>query len=401
MFRKNILLILLLITSFSVFAQDAEDIYEKPFNLLLPEIVGQGGSYTAVSEGVGALFSNPAGFASDRTDFTLVALNPWFYLRPDKLAAVLEPIINGDESDEAVANVISELTGQAVSNGLGFGFSTGLNFVGSGLGLGVSAVADVLLSGKTLTGISGDGIVTIAGVGGYAVDFDLGILRLKVGGDVRPMVRLHLAIPNSAALEMLGGIAGGGDPLASLMGLNALYGTALAIDLGAILEFGPFSAGLSIRDLGGTTFNYTEQSLEDTLADLQAGTEGEELVIGGTPAPGNYVTPMEINLGAAFHPDLGGLSNLIDPQVHIDLKDPIAVIRDGRSPWTLLHIGGEVKLLRFINVRAGLNQGFLTFGAGLDIPFMNINISTFSRAKGVYLKDGATSGVSLELAIRL
>lgn len=386
--------VLFLLTSVFISLSAQETVYENPVSPMIPEIIAQGGSFTAVAEGYPALFTNPAGFAADRTDFTIVTANPWVYARPDKLIETVGIMTGAGGPDTSV--IIDAVEDQIINNGFGVGAAFGISYVGSGLGLGLFGVVDFMLSGDSIPGVEGELEVTVGAVGGYAIPFELGGLVLTIGGDVRPMVRLRAPLKNSVALGLVSELVSGNiDVLPMLMGLDAYYGSALAVDLGALLDIGPFSIGLSVRDLGGTQFFYSSATVAQQLDSIQSGAFPQ-----GNITDTEFIIPMEISLGAAFHPDLGDFSDIIDPQVHIDLKDPIGVIRDGKSPWMLLHIGGEVRFFNFINVRAGLNQGFLTLGLGFDIPFMNINIATFSRASGIYLLDGQTSGVSIEAAIR-
>lgn len=396
--QKTVIALLFIFTVLSVYAQNSETVYEKPAVPLLPEIMGQGGSCTAIAEGHSALYSNPAGFASGKTEITIITANPWIYMDPETAPSVIKGIADaysGAEKNEA--ELIGLIEDQSVKNGFGFGASAEISYVGSGLGIGIFAMTDVLLYGNSTPDIKGDVSFTAGAVGGYAVPIEFAGMVLKIGGDVRPMVRLRAPIPDSEAAGMILSIA---DSLTGMFdfikGLSGYYGTALALDLGAQLEIGDFSIGLSVRDLFGTRFFYKEGTVEKNL---------KELAEGSFPMSSSddtiYVIPMDISLGAAWHPDLGEFSGTIDPKIHLDLKDPVAVIRDEKSPLMLLHVGGEVTFFKFLNVWAGLNQGFITFGTGIDIPFFHLSIAAFSEAIGQNFSDGGRSGITAEIAIRL
>jgi len=188
----------------------------------------------------------------------------------------------------------------------------------------------------------------------------------------------------------------GGDILSALDSSNALYGIGVGFDLGAILDMGGLSVGLSIRDLLGTTFFYSEApfgTVLDSLGQTQTLPEGE--------APSDtYTIPMNVSAGAAYNPDLGPLKVIVDPTVHIGLTDVVGVIQNARSPWALLHIGAEAKVLSVLTVQAGLNQGYLTAGAGLHLLFLDLNMAIFTRELGTYLMDKPSSGATFEVAIR-
>ena len=49
------------------------------------------------------------------------------------------------------------------------------------------------------------------------------------------------------------------------------------------------------------------------------------------------------------------------------------------SFYRLLHFGGEVYLLSTFSVRGGINQGYMTAGVGLDLKYINIDLSTYGE----------------------
>jgi hypothetical protein len=120
----------------------------------------------------------------------------------------------------------------------------------------------------------------------------------------------------------------------------------------------------------------------------------------GSPVSDTYVTPMDLSAGIAFHPNLGKVSKFFDPTVQVDLQDIIAVLREGDTPWKMLHAGAEIRLASFFAARAGLDQGYLTFGAGLKLFFLDLNLGVFTRELGTHLGDIPNAGVTVDLALR-
>jgi len=55
---------------------------------------------------------------------------------------------------------------------------------------------------------------------------------------------------------------------------------------------------------------------------------------------------------------------------------------------------------RSIALRAGMHQGYLTAGAGIDLPGIEINAAVFSRELGDGFRDERSSTAALEFAIR-
>ena len=51
----------------------------------------------------------------------------------------------------------------------------------------------------------------------------------------------------------------------------------------------------------------------------------------------------------------------------------------GGSVFRLLHVGGEFGLKDNLFLRAGVNQGYLTAGIGIDLPLLKIDLSTYGE----------------------
>lgn len=404
--RIIIIFTVLLIISGFVWAQDTV-IRMDPFVPRSPEVMAQGGSFTAVASGYNSLFTNPAGFASDKISLTLVTANPWVYIRPDEdFVDTIMGVVEGGDSVDPMMTLVPAINDQVTTGGVGVGFSSGLGWTGKGLGLGVVAMVDSYIYGNTLLGAEGEATATVGLIGGFALPLEIfDDLKLTIGGDVRPMYRAYVPMDNSVVINLLSSLEDDTvDPMSILLSQPAFAGIGLGIDVGAMLDIGPFTIGLSVRDLFGTPFSFGAMTLDDIQQDVVEGiippepdVELTSDLIGDNTV---YRIPMEISVGGAFHPDLGGFSFVLDPKVHIDLKDPIGVIRDGMSPWSLLHIGGEVKLLKTLALRAGFHQGYITGGVGLDLLIAEINASFFTIERGQYSGDRPNTGVTVEAALR-
>ena len=61
-----------------------------------PILAGQGGSFTANASGYNSLFKNPAGFAMDGGDFTLLSANVWSFADQSLIDFAMDP--NGIEA---------------------------------------------------------------------------------------------------------------------------------------------------------------------------------------------------------------------------------------------------------------------------------------------------------------
>lgn len=354
-----------------------------------PAIMGQGGAVTASASGYNAFFTNPAGFSRESGDqgrFTIGAMS-WAYARPDKITGILSG---------SGAGYLERLNDEATSGGLGYGGLFGMGWVGNGLGLGAFFLTDTFLYGPDTASITGDLTATIAFVGGLAIPFHVGDMTIHVGGDFRPMIRVHALIQNSDAMKLFTSLADDERIFSSLNSANALHGTGMAVDLGLIAEIGGFSFGASIRDIGGTSFEYNVSDFDTVIYSLTSSIQFP----GGDEPDGTYTIPMEINAGIAFHPDLGGTRFSFDPIFQAGVRDAQGLLENEGSIWTHLNVGVEAMLFSFFTLRGGLNQGYFTAGMGLRLAFFDLDFAIFTRELRDSLHDTPSSGATLGAAFR-
>jgi hypothetical protein len=389
MHKRTLAVLFLLSLAPALFA--AEPVLESPPVPVLPEVLAQGGSFIANAQGYGALFYNPAGFASARGSLTLLSATGWVYARPVRL---LEAV-----SDRGRPTALTSLFEEEVtSGGFGAGASVGIGYVGRGLGLGAVLDLDSYLWGPSALGAQGTLDASLSFVAGLAIPLHLFGLKLTLGADLRPLIRIQVPVDYTATFGILDALQSGGDPLSALRASPTRFGYGFGIDLGAILDLGNLKFGLVVRDFLNTRVSYTVSTFGEVLDSLR---DTGGFPAGGASLPTEYLIPMDLGVGLAYRFDLGAKSRIIDPVVHAALSDLIGVIREGRSAWTALHLGAEVRLLRFLALRAGLNQGYFSFGGGLRLLALDLNAAVFTREMGRSFGDRSSSGVTVEAALRL
>jgi len=387
--RMLTIVLVLLLAGGAVFAQTTRLDATTPRDA---RSMAMGGAFIAMSEGYQSLYGNPAAFADKKAEFTLLSVNPWLYFVPttDNIDTFKEIIEGGGDDQAAIISALSDLI---TENGFGAGASFGLGWVGKGLGLGLVGGADAYISGNTLLGSTGTVDGQIAGVVGIGVPLNLGPFRLQVGGDVRPYLRMTGEIVGT---DMIGFFAESSegeefDP----MDLEVDVGFGLAVDLGAKLELGQLvSVGLAIRDLS-TKQTYARSPLGDVLSALENGDlpEGEDA---------EYTISPNITIGASVTPIPVFLRKVVDVTVTAEIQDPLKVMADESSLWNLFHIGAEADLLGgLFAVRTGLNKGWISFGAGIDLLILELNVAIFTEEMGPRPGDNPRTGVTAEVAIRL
>lgn len=389
--RLSLIILLLIIFSAAAWAQEPAEIihYEPQFMPWSPEVAAQGNSFTANAKGYNALFWNPAAFAHTRSSLTLASVLPTLYFFPDETTMDDVNLLMSDPT-----NAISVLEPILTGNGIGLAASTGLGFVGRSLGLGLVGIVDVFAYGPNLLGVQVDANATIGFIGGLGLPIQVGPILLKAGASLRPMYRI--AAYDIGVADAMAIISGGETTGPSLP--DALHGTALGIDLGVLAELGDLTVGMTFRDFGGTEFNYSVSSLDEIVDGLAAGGLPPE----GTPLPENerYIIPMSVNTGVSFHPDLGGLRFLFDPTIHAEYDILLVPPEEAPSLWMGLHAGVEVKVLSILELRAGINQGYITAGVGINIPLLDVNVAYFTREMGSFVGARPNQALSVEAAIR-
>lgn len=375
---KKIILIILTTFIFTGLSFGLDLIDDPIFSPVLPDIIGRGNAVTATAHGYGALFTNPAGFSKPDGSFTLLSasINPYFAPNAENIENFKLAI----DDQTAAIDLLSDLI---VTNGIGANANTGIAFVGKGLGLAVVVDVDSYGRGKTALGTEVDAVGTAAVIAGLSFNPQLGPFSIHVGGDLRLMYRMKM--DNVSVLDLISLSDGTGTP-----DVNVLSGGGLAVDLGTIVDVGSWSFGMSVRDIGGTKFYYEYENLDTGAVGNVEDDFGVE-----------YKIPMVVSTGIGYHPNLGALKLIIDPTFNFEYQHVYYADEDNTpSFWTGVHAGTEIKVLRFMKVRAGINQGYITVGIGAKLLFLDLNMAYFTREMGEYAGVDPNSGLSLEVAIR-
>ena len=350
---------------------------------------------------------------------------------PEALTAVLDATVdvavaNGASGDPETAydRQVVEKEGKKMadkfpSGNLRAGAMVSIGYVGNGLGFGLFIGADAIFNGANILTTKGRVFNTVTFAAGFAVP----IGPLTLGAQVRPtFVGYSTVNPSEFFSAMMVGDGTMPDPSA-LVG-DVYTGFRIGFDVGALFDLGPFTFGAAIKDLIPFQLQsvsaFTPESYGEALAsgELPLGPDAGGRELTKSEMESLYqVPPLKVNVGASFHPDLGGFSNIIDPRVSVDIHDVFGfvrnigdnadeVIQEKTTILNYLNLGAEVKFLRFASVRAGyaggVDGGALSAGLGLHLLFLDLNAAVAatnfqSTPDGVSFKN---LGASVELAIR-
>jgi hypothetical protein len=355
--------------------------------------MAMGGAFVAMSEGYQSLYGNPATFADTSVEFTAVSFTPWVYVRPttDNIATFRSVADSMSSGGADPTDIIDPVSALIVDNGFGGGMSAGIGWVGKGLGLGLVGSGEAYVRGNTLLGAIGTMDGQVSGIVGVGVPLQIGKLRFQVGGDVRPYVRMTGAIDGGDLIGIMTGTKTDGVTPFSAMDLPVDVGFGLAVDLGARMDLGTMvSIGIAVRDIS------TKQTFSQS-------TLGEAFAGGDLPAGANIEYPVypNITLGASLRPIPAGFRNVVDVTVIAEIQDPVRVMQDKSSAWNLFHLGVEADMLGgLFALRTGLNKGWISLGAGIDLLVFELNVAVFTEELGLRPGDKPRTGISLEAAIR-
>jgi len=385
--RLTLILVIAALVAAPLLAQDS---VIAPLDPKTARTLGLGGAFVAMSDGYGSLFGNPAGFADKGGHLYIPTASAWLYVAPSSAnIEKLESIAGGTATPEESAAALDELI---TGNGIGGGAQAGIAWIGGGLGIGLSAVADAYAVGKTALGAVLDVDTTVQAVLGLGLPLELFGLRLQLGGDIRAFYRAVGTMPFSEVAGLFLGTGSGEetDVMATLMAQPATAGYGVALDLGASLQLGAFKVGLAVRDIA-PPFEMVTATYQDVIDSLAAG--------GQLPAGTADTFSMLPNIivGGSFRPWKGGV---LDPNLVVELQDPVSVIRDKASVWGLLHVGAEVRALGIFVGRAGLNEGWISLGGGIDLAIVKIDAAVFTEELGRRPGDAPRSGFAIDATIR-
>jgi hypothetical protein len=352
--------------------------------------MGMGGAFRVFSQGYSSFFGNPAGFAGSTSSLTIADVSAWAYLAPtsENLGRV-QKIISKPASDADITNWAGDWI--VKNHGLGAGASVGGGWVGKkGIAVGVTLVTDEVAYGDSLLGSKLVSATQANAVIGLAYPINLGPVWFRVGADGRVFYRVQsdptTGWPFSTILnDYLD------DDKLSLATLTLLGGYGFAADAGLVFGIGPVMLGFTARDFGleFKVGSFTAQDVKD---------KG----IGALPISGTTAASLTPSYTAGLGLRLFE-NTKFEPSVYAEVEDPIALFSSSDILTDILkslHAGAQLRLLNFLNIRGGLNKGWYSVGAGLDLSFLEIDAAFFPEELGIYPGDKGRSGISVQAAIR-
>lgn len=351
----------------------SETVSQKVFYLKSPRIAALGGLHATLSEDLSTIWNNPAGLYEAESqfrisEFTFNLGGPVFSLSNIVLRAA-----GGEDVDvlltdpEVLALVKGIYTSFDMTGPISFGY------VGKGLGFAILNATSVEAKsvGSTTFGFSVTERVLL--YGGYAFRiFPFGDTPVDTGINLKAFLqgtsefqRTLLEVPDLAK-----------EGANLLMNSPFSLTSGIGIDLGVLFPLGEsIKMGIVGRNLFTPTTRSDYTSLDAFLSKEQ-------------PAPavkGNV--PLDVSIGVQYAPSLGVMELYFRKlRIMVDYNDSLDFLTHPATavnPVLKIGIGAEVQVLEILWIRAGIFQGLLAFGFGLDYGAIKVNFAAYGTEQSI------------------
>ena len=395
--RKLIILVLIALASVSllnaaeVIDPSKNSAYAKLLDPIAPintRMMGMGGAGLALAKASDSFFVNPAALASK--DFSLTVGSPTitFYNAAKMLSTDLIDSATSGDTDKIVDAATDFLNTLKQYNRVA-AIDASLSFTASGFGFGIFFDDIIHTTGNGLSAsVINQAAVNIAL--GYGYSFKL---PMDFSIDIGAMVHFSYMAFNK-------GISAGtvveemklDDPdfLNLFTGQPMMAGFAIPIDLGVNVGM-PLGFDFSVvaRNLNGKYYMTAFEDIDALSSNPFGGKDNEDF---------SFTTDWSLDAGLGWHADTWYLS----PGLAVDFVDIVGFAED-EATWKglldHLKIGAELRVLSFLELRGGLNQGYWTAGVSLDLYAVRVDASYFWQNYGTVPGGRGMDGFSVRINI--
>jgi hypothetical protein len=364
--RKACVCVLILLPIAGVgFAIDDTEPVSQP---MLPMVRAMGNAYTAVALDDAAVFYNPAGYALIEEPILTVAVFD-FSLNVDESAlSVYRAVAEGAELGDA--DTINKYLNNTT---LAFGLTGPIYFgrVGNNFGFAFYNNARALLD-TTPGALEPFAEYYAYSDLGFVGGFGYRIARdLYAGINLKVILRLKSELEGTA-IEVIEILESDGAPIAKSVGFGS--------DLGLLYyPLAWLSVGLGARDFFGTRFITWED------------------ISGSSNYPSSMIKP-RLNAGLAFFPlhkekNEAPKNDIIFALDYVDILDTTSILSH-------IKFGILTRTLGFLDLRAGIDGGYLTGGIGFYVGFFQFNVAYYVDELGAYAGASPVQNLALEFAFK-
>ncbi len=352
-----------------------------PYQPLTARVRGMGSTGVAVTGRSDTFYVNPAALASKRFQLSVPSLQVTAYHLYDA--------VKGGGDLISAGSLINMASGIQEGYGRLLDIDTGMSFSVGGFGLGINATLGVnTFAGEGVYGLESSlfGELRAAISLGYGYRFEL---PMDFSIDVGAMVRFsYLAYTDTFSADMLSDMDN-----FDISQKPVIAGFSVPFDIGinVNMPYG-FSFGLVSRNMNGRYYMTQHSGFEAYGKDPFGGKAEDAYRF-------SFDSGWSLDAGFGWSYDTWYLS----PTVAVDFRDIVGMcVTDDftfRDFMYHLNIGAEVRVLSFLDLRAGLSQGYWSLGVGLDLWAFKVDVAyyrqEFGETAGSYGLDGFTVRINL------
>ena len=416
--KKFISIFLILITCFILFAETIPavkyDNLDFTFQPTMARYDAMGQSGLASPTKIDSFYTNPANLAIKRGFAIAVpSISVTFYNLQKLMAdadamAAFDRIVKGNADDSDPATLATKYlenlgSGKNAITKIDLGLGVQLGIVG--LGTNVQVKMHSLNNGSSLVDMNLIPEVNVAQTVALGLKvIDTESLSLSVGAASHGIYKAYFkGIGGNKVINLINN--SDQIPEILLWKTPIMGGWAITADLGATLGLfnDTFLISTTSSNING---KYHMQSFGGAGYLINSFSEG---AIQGAPEedPGESVsfdleTPWTLNFGVAYSPKW----TLINPTITADLIDMFGMIQgigkdNFRASDLLLHLnaGFELEVLKVVTARVGVNRGFMSVGAGVNLFVLKIDAAYGWQEFGVELGDKPVDSFTVKIAI--
>ena len=351
----------------------AETVPQRVFYLKSPRMAALGGLHATMAEDLTTLWNNPAGLYELESQFRISEATfnlggPVFSLSNILLRAAGGEDVDVLLTDPDVLKLVKGIyTSFDMTGPISFGY------VGKGLGFAIlnGSSIEAKSVGSTTFGFSVSERILL--YGGYAFRvFPFGDTPVDTGINLKTFVQGTTAFQRTL-LEIPDLAKEGADLL-----MNSPFSLTSGIGIDAGVLF-PLSSSVKLGIVARNLFTPTTRS---AYTSLDAFLSKEQ------PSPGvKGNVPMDLSVGVQYAPSLGVMELYFRKlRIMVDYNDSLDFLTHPSTavnPVLKVGIGAEVQVLEVLWIRAGISQGLLACGFGLDYGVIQVNFAVYGTEQSV------------------
>ena len=369
---------------------DAYKPVANPYTKTSARMLSMGGAGIALRSNQDALYVNPASLGEKGLVWNVPNFAVTIYNAKDIISTgILDDYQNAQDNLGTYSSAILDILNKDGMNNLA------RIDAGFGVKLGRLALAtDTQVNMYTYTPGAGNGVdavlipevdaVLSAGLGlrffrDSAINFDIGLAA---------RVNARVYLQKTGAQQFINNKDDIVNTLRESTPVMVAY--SIPVDLGFNLNLpAGFTFSTVARNINGNFKAQVYENINDTINNADKVLNGNVTIN----------SPMSFDLGFGWKPKYG-LSWLANPNIAVDFVDLGGLVSDFSVSGIFAHMkaGIEVELLRLLELRAGLNQGYVSIGAGVNLMnLIHLEASYYRLEFGEKLLDKPVDALTVRM----